>query len=378
MHVIIDTNIYRSDPKRRSAGFRAIARLGAANRIQLHIPHYIHREFVTQQEDEGVKALEKLKQAVSSLKRLSDQEEVTSAAEAIHEEVETLEEHLDDHLSAEFSTWLGNAHANLLPIAGDHGQRVSDSYFAGDPPFSERKSRKDIPDAFIYESLKDLVATHPELHLITADKLFRTAAAKLVNVRTYESIDEFIATPACQTLLTEANAALNIDRIKTILPEETRVLEGALQNHIIDPLDGYKVHDSTIPDDNREATVSGVGEPTNTTFDFNAVEYYGDGNLAIPFNSRVECELDYYIYKGELTGIQEERLEGISTIDWNDHYYLATETFDLNVEGRLIIDFSLEELQRDDLEEEDLRALINDSDATVEIENAAIRHEYPV
>jgi len=49
--------------------------------------------------------------------------------------------------------------------------------------------------------------------------------------------------------------------------------------------------------------------------------------------------------------------------------------YDLDVEGRLIIEFSIEELQRDDLEDDDLSALVNDSENKVEIEDATIHDD---
>ena len=106
------------------------------------------------------------------------------------------------------------------------------------------------------------------------------------------------------------------------------------------------------------------------------MEYYGDGNLAIPFKTRIECELTYFIFKSEYYSIPEERVEGISVSDWNDHYFEASEMYDLDVEGRLVIEFPLDELQHDNLDEETLRALINDSETSVEIEDATVHQDY--
>src|SRR5271157_6255830 len=125
------------------------------------------------------------------------------------------------------------------------------------------------------------------------------------------------------------------------------------------------VRDDSIPDDNNEGTVEMVGEPRDTKFEFGDVEYYGDGTLAIPFHTRVECELGYFIFKSDYYVMSDDRAGNISITDWNDHYFAASETYDLNVEGRFIIEFPIEELQRDNLDDEDLSALVMDSDTTV-------------
>ncbi len=49
-----------------------------------------------------------------------------------------------------------------------HGKRVTDAYFAGGEPFSSPKHRMDFPDAFIYESVKDIAAKRGTLHVIVA------------------------------------------------------------------------------------------------------------------------------------------------------------------------------------------------------------------
>lgn len=376
MHVLIDSSIYRIDPKRNSAGFRAITRLAAAAHISIHVPHYVYKEFVTQQEDQLKNAIEKIRHGATTLTRLTDHQEIMSTAEAILGKAEALQTNLAAHAAEPFSTWIANAHAILHPVQQDHAQRVTDAYFGGTAPFSARKNRNDIPDAFIYETIKDLLAAHHELHVIIGDANFRKACAELPNVHAYATLDEFIANPACQNLLTEANASVNIDRIKALLPKETDTIKRALATDIIDELYGTTVRDDGIPDDNNEGRVQLVGEPRDTAFRFGDVEYYGDGTLAIPFVTRIECELGYFIFKSDYYVIDDDRAENISIKDWNDHYFAASETYDLNVEGRLMIEFPIEELQRDDLDDESLRALVIYSDTTVEIEETTVHHEY--
>lgn len=376
MHVLIDSSIYRNDPKRGSAGFRAITRLAAAARISIHVPHYVYKEFVTQQEDQLKNAIEKIRQGATTLTRLTDHQEVVRTAEAVLEKAEALQTNLAAHAAEPLTTWITNVRAILQPVQRDHAQRVTDAYFGGTAPFSARKDRNDIPDAFIYETVKDLLAAHHELHVIAGDANFREACAALPSVHAYATVDEFIATPACQNLLTEANASVNIDRIKALLPKEADTIRRALASDIIDELHGTTVQDDGIPDDNNEGRVEVVGEPRDTVFVFEDVEYYGGGTLAIPFHTGIECQLGYFIFKSDYYVMSDDRAENISIIDWNDHYFAASETYDLDVEGRLTIEFPIEELQRDNLDDEDLSALVNDSDTTVEIEETTVHHEY--
>lgn len=89
----------------------------------------------------------------------------------------------------------------------------------------------------------------------------------------------------------------------------------------IGPLNGMTIQDHDIPDDKHEGRVQMIGEPRDTIFRFEGVEYYGDGTLAIPFKTRVDCELYYFIFKADYYGTLTNRAENISSSDWSDHYY---------------------------------------------------------
>jgi hypothetical protein len=45
----------------------------------------------------------------------------------------------------------------VIPIANEHGGRVAVACFNGTLPFAGIKSRKDFPDALVYESVADAV-----------------------------------------------------------------------------------------------------------------------------------------------------------------------------------------------------------------------------
>lgn len=60
----------------------------------------------------------------------------------------------------------------ILPIDSSHGELVMNSYFSGEIPFKNLKNRSDIPDAFIYQSIKDLLKTKEKILFISQDKGF--------------------------------------------------------------------------------------------------------------------------------------------------------------------------------------------------------------
>ena len=371
MHVAIDTSVYRADPKRIKKGFKAITHLAVARRIQIHLPYYVRHEFLTQQTECLSKRFRTMAKAASSVSRLTAHNSTIDVINQMLGKIEKLIDGAAATASEELDSWIANTYTKTYQFDDCHGKRVTDAYFSGGEPFSSAKHREDFPDAFIYESIRDIAGKHETLHMIVADRTFRTFCGRLEGVRTYGSTDEFIQLPECQTLLRNLDEIANIDRIRDRLPRDLRILEDNLEREIIEPLADTTVR-GPIPDDNNEASVSMVGSPRHTQFKFDDMEYYGEGVIGIPVSTVVECELNYYIFKADWCVMDDVAISRISVSDWNKHYFLAEETRDVDVEGRLIVQLRLDELQRDDLTDDDLSTLINDANCTVEVEDATV------
>ena len=373
MHVAIDTSVYRTDPKRIKTGFKAITQLAAARRIQIHLPYYVRQEFLTQQTECLSEHFRTMINAASSVLRVTEH---NSTVDIINQTLGPIEQLVDGAAataSEELDSWVADTYTMTHQFDDRHGKRVTDAYFSGGEPFSSAKHREDFPDAFIYESIRDIAGKHGTLHMIVADRKLRAACGRLEGVRTYSGVDEFIQLPECQTLLRnlDLDEVINIDRIRNRLAMDLRILEDNLEREIIDPLANTTVKGS-IPDDNNEASVFMVGSPRNTEFKFDEVEYYGKGVIGIPVSTVVECELNYYIFKADWCVMDDVAISRISVSDWNKHYFLAEETRDVDVEGRLILQLPIDELRRDGLTDDDLSALVNDANCAVEVEDATV------
>ena len=181
--------------------------------------------------------------------------------------------------------------ALVLP---DHGQRVSDAYFAGSPPFRSPKHRADIPDSFIWEAARDIAKNCEILSVVSTDARFREAANKRDDMDGFATLDDFVEDDACQDALEElipVTIAKNVERIKTLLPGQTEKLISYLENDVVNELAEKTVTHDSIPDDNNEGIITSVDSPTNVHFNFAAAEHYGDGDIGIPFTATVDCEL---------------------------------------------------------------------------------------
>jgi hypothetical protein len=374
MHVLIDTCIYRQDRRRNKPGFRAVKRLAQAGVIQLHVPLFVKREFVSQQAEDAEEDITKITDAAKRIARLTNDATLVAQTAQIAQLTSAMKTDAVNALTREFQQWMTEAQATEHSIKADHAERVVDAYFAGRPPFGAAKRREDIPDSFIWETAVDLAAEHGALIVVSADGKIRKEADKNPAMTAFRSLDEFIDSEECHVALDELQTSEtirdNIERVCKLLPSASETLQHNLDSDIVNELAWKTVRHSAIPDDNNEATITMVGEAENVEYRFEETEYFGDGDLGIPFTATVECELNYYLYKGDYASLPD--VEEVSISDWNDHYFDATQSFTISVAGSINLMIGVAELENEVRTDEELLAIIAEADHSVEVTERSV------
>jgi len=188
IHVVIDTTALRSDPLRKSAAWKLLSRLGGAWKVQICLSCISRREFITHREEEFDTAIS---EARKISKKFRDLLPGDSTVDSIHLNVDDIESRRAQ-LGNDFDEWMTSSNAVELPVDINHTPKVIDAYFGGEPPFQQKKSRKDFPDAFIYQSVVDLKGTKDALHIITNDKKLGSKFSEIDGLLVHSSVDEFI------------------------------------------------------------------------------------------------------------------------------------------------------------------------------------------
>ena len=191
-HVVLDTTVLRSDPMRRSSALKSLTRLATYGKIQIHLSDVTRREFVSYREQEFDVAIAEAKKCLTKLREICPGEE---GCEKIQQNVEDIEKRRNQ-VSNHFDKWLAESKVQIHPVDAKHGAAVVDAYFGGAPPFSQIKSRKDFPDAFVFQVIQDLKGKDSPLHVITNDKNLNESIGKLGGVTVYSAVAEFAKAPA--------------------------------------------------------------------------------------------------------------------------------------------------------------------------------------
>lgn len=366
IHVVLDTTVYRADPKREKAAFRALSRLASAQEVTIHIPEVVRREFISQQKEQYSQHLQILLREMRTLARCSLPDSLRDFLDATTDRVKSAGSQLETFSEQEFGDWVKNVSAVVHPIADSHGERVVDAYFEGTPPFRRPKNRDDFPDGFIWQMILDLTRSYDPLYVISSDQGMLDACKDADRVEAFGGLGGFVSSTPFQEALQRHFASTNLVALLALVPNHVSFVPSAIENELVDALAGQTVQSCQILDDNHEATISMVGSPEDVVLDVNGAVDHGEGLFVVPVSLRVECLLDYAIFKGDFYAIPDEMSSQIGISELNDHYYGAEEYFELQVEGLLSFEVDAVALKSSDLGEDDLTDILQNANVSVD------------
>ncbi|MBP5973093.1 EVE domain-containing protein [Brasilonema sp. CT11] len=151
-----------------------------------------------------------------------------------------------------------------------------------------------------------------------------------------------------------------------VIPRNVEIFESVIEKDIIDLLVNKTVNYPGIPDDNNEASITSVGQPYNITLEPERTEDNKKNLFVIKFTLTVECQLLYYIFKADYYTLDDKKSEQISIDDWNDHYFSAEETYQLNVGGTISVKGDSTPLELSLLSENQLLEFLEETDISID------------
>lgn len=324
IHVFPDTTVFRDDPVRRKAPFKVVERLAELGKLAVHISDVSRREFVTQQEQHFDDQVAQLR---VTLKELNKKIPNTDLLGGLSSEIESLETKRG-HIEKEFDDWLTYYGVQIHTVSDHHGASVIDKYFTGQPPFSQLKSRKDFPDAFIWEAVADVAKNVGTLNVITGDAPVSSKIGEIPGIIVHKSLREFVASASLDSLLQQTE---NLDTILKFFAADAKRTAEYIASPIVD---GLAESSHTPFPEEAEATILDVGDLRELEVNTAAVEDYGDGLFVLPFSTKTECLIQFYMLKADYWGLEPEMTPRSAT-DWNDHVFQVEEYYDLAVSGTL-------------------------------------------
>jgi hypothetical protein len=339
-HLVLDTNIFRKTPRLDSPEFKSLAYLSKKKCVHIHVPYIVEREFVTHLE---LEQRERISTAIRSLKSATKHAPLGKVSSKLPKIASALEQQADaltKERSAAFIAWLEDVGGQRHPLSIKESRGALEAYFNGLPPLKEPKVRKDIPDAFIFQSVLRINDTYKsDLGVIAEDVALRTAC-KDAGIDVFSSLADFLASDTAKTCL--ADAVID-DHKCTVLAQVAQVAHdagddvlNAIENALLS--DDYRlISGDGIPGESNEIYVSGVNTPQE--LELSDFEHLGAGVFVCRFIAKVELIYEYAVYMSEAFDLDRDKfyVEAL-----NDHYMNVETTDTFSFTGRVDFDFGEE------------------------------------
>jgi rRNA-processing protein FCF1 len=344
LRVVIDTNNLPLSAESKSAAMVRLDKLLDEGVLTVLMPAVIAEEWRTQRL-EGLKGqLQKASTALSGL--ASEKALLTDAVGAAFasalEKLDELTPKAEELSHALLERLVTRLKAEVIETGG-HGERVLASYFRGDPPFSSPKSRKDFPDAFLFETVRAAVGQAGEdtVAVATKDANLAKHLSKLGGVLIFDSLEALVESDEVRGLVSALEQeTLWRQRIPQVIERLQELSDADLvarvSDSFVDKLALRNVSHPSIPADNQDATVSMVDDPTDIEIDWDDVSDYGPGLLRIPFSCSSELLLDFYVYYADAYGMNSDHIS-ITWADPETHRFFDAQSYTTaHVEGYLL------------------------------------------
>jgi hypothetical protein len=368
LEVIIDTSIYRNNPSRDKAGFNAIVRLAKSGKLHLHIPYIVQKEFLLQEIDIHEKNIQAINSAIIQLQRR------VPSDSALSKKIDKIKESFlkiqDDYLAfpeSDFVNWINKVQGVVHPVSESHGAQVMDDYFEGKPPFKSKKNRDDIPDSFIWQVISDLANHHERLYAVIHDEQLRDTCNSKPNIVTFKSLDEFIQSDVCRSILEEENVVGNIERLFRYIPVVFDLRQDEIRDQLTESVENTRIHDEIlIPNSSHHAKIIVVDDFQEDIEieDVSVAQYYGDGVVVVLFNARAKITVEYELSPAEYIHLDVKRRT--EQISYSEQDEMAEESFALKMAGKISIKVDAQKILEYNLSEEDVKSLIDNAEITVD------------
>lgn len=335
MRIIIDTNTLTSDPRFEKAASKAIQNACKDSHCTVHLPEVVLEEFRSQRKEQIEKKIEQSKRGIGDLGRDPSMNELIGEIQDLERNLETVLVSALKNEDKRIDDWLREIKGSVLLADGKHYSSAMKSYFDGAKPFSERRSRKDIPDAIIYETIKDFTKKFNDTsYVITSDERLAKALEDIPKIKVYSSLKDFVEGDEFKRHLTEIE---NEQKFLAALPQFKEYVNANLTNltnrlmsKISTNAANEKVtasHDEIDP----EIMIEWEPEIEKLEFDIDQGQYYGGGIFSTYFTAETCVECSFPIPMSNTYNLDED--DEIHLEPLNDHYMTAHRKFALEIRG---------------------------------------------
>jgi hypothetical protein len=351
IRVFIDTNALPIHPSKIGRGYKRLAQLVEYGIVQVFLSEIVVNEWRSQR----VTEFEELYTTVhNSLQRLlrhpwSNHLPELETIQQANEILKDLKDKIEGIGSDQADLLLDEIDTKIISVDPSHTNLVLNSYFSGEAPFKVKKSRKDIPDAFIFQAVIGLTQNNEEtLYCVMGDKNLKKAIEGIPRVVTFEKITDFVKSDVVQSAIRRIAPELAgqemFQQLEPKFPDLTEEIIEILQDSepYLDDLIHYEVYHSSLPSDREDARIEGLYEPENILIDWKTLGDFGSGVVSVEFSFESSADIYFDVFRGEAFVVPDLVWVNIQDLETNV-FFDAGATIMIKTHALMYINFNLED-----------------------------------
>lgn len=356
LQVFLDTNVIPRKLNHLDAAFESMCWYVKNGLLDIHLSEVVYEEWLTQRNDDVLlparKSYKDIERMLKGLGRLDGPGK--SVADSIIVKLSSLKNDTDKFINRSINDVINRLNPKIHQIKGKHSKPVFQAYFSQGDPFSSKKNRQDIPDAFIYQCALELLKTFKTmtLHCIVHDKNLRNSLNKVNNIRVYKTLHEFIRSKivveAISKFKIEQNWKKQFPLIESKISTFHTYLERNLYDSLLEPTSYQEVSHSGIPSDDESGLMVGIYEPYSTEFNWDGIENFSTGIVILPFEVKLETDLEFVVFRGDSSFVPQGVWVHYGDYE-EDHYFEAGGTINVMVEGTVFLKFDIENVNKGEM-----------------------------
>lgn len=338
--LMLDSSVFKQVPKLNSQLFKELVKYTRADIYKLYISEIVEQEFISWIKAEAQDAFDTVTKATKSLNKYYEEPSILGFNLGFNPTVFAAENQINGILKKVVDNWVefkGKTNATVIPIHGHHGISVMNAYFKGEKPFSKIKNRLDIPDAFIYCSLKELLECNEKVIFVSSDKKF-SQCIQDEKVTCFESLSDLFSKGPSKLDGRFFNSLDNKNRVFTLV----KIYEDEIHRKLVR---GIELSD-LIEDMGQEFIDFSIGEYSDIStnivdlnIDTKEIKNISELSFLVPFSARVNCSIESIITKDELSMLNDQRLENIEKEVNDNGDFKVSEAHHFSVIGHFSLNF---------------------------------------
>ena len=343
MNIIIDSTEFKKDRGLNKSDISLIKDMGAEKLLTLHIPYFVYKECSSSSIDILKTELNSISSNLKSFDRKGMGETDFSEAKRIEKSISKLLKNVENSNQELWDKFVLESGSIIYDFEEKDSIQVFDAYFNGGKPFKSLKNRNDIPDAFIYQTIKKLSEKN-NIHLVSGDSNLTEKCAELKNVKistTFKDLYNNAEFKLLQLKYDKLKFTQKVADAKLLILDNQDSFNEAVYD-FIRKIDHWQLSDTCLISDNGEATVYAIDNP-EIIIDEKNIKFIDD-KFFVPLIVKGTASIDYAVFKADYWTY--ENLPSVSE-DLNKHYFLLEDVVKIILKKTISI--ALEDIKEDEM-----------------------------